>query len=219
MNQPIDLDAWRRDGEQLWTRIQQSKLVVLPWNNPWRKLAKLGAVPLMTSLVAALFLKHHYPAYLFASISIPFLVLALFYSMIGNRTGGLYSFFSEKGFGVGCGTDRISIPYSSIQWPQTINPSTVNDNYIVLPVKAETTGVMIEHEGETALPWDGKPYRRGVVTALIEDGEFRVKAFPNGMIVHLFCAINPLSVYLKSQNGAPKIPANDAAAGTNSVRS
>src|SRR5215469_15062335 len=102
MNQPIGLDAWRKDGEQLWSRIQQSKLLVLPWDNPWRTLAKLSSVPLLSSAVAALTLKNHYPALLFALISLIFVVPAVLFFTIAWRTGSLYSFFSETGFGVGC---------------------------------------------------------------------------------------------------------------------
>lgn len=217
MKQPIDLAAWRKDGEQLWSRIQQSKLVLLPWNNPWRRLAALGAVPLMSSLVAAICFKTHYPAYLFAAISVPFLILAVIFSVIGNRTGGLYSFFSESGFGIGCGADRIVIPFSSIQLPQNIDPSTVNKDFLVLPVKAEATGVVIEPKNGKAMPWDGTPYRRGIISAYIKDGEFCVQASPNGMILHLFFGVYPLAVYLNSQNAAPEVAANGATARTNGI--
>ena len=81
-----------------------------------------------------------------------------------------------------------------------MNRGTIYKNYIVLPVKAEITGVMIESKDGKASPWDGKPYRRGIVSAYIKDGIFQVEASPNGMIVHLFSVIHPLAVYLKSQN-------------------
>ena len=202
MNQPMDLEAWRKDGERLWTRIQQTKLLVLPWNNPWRTLAKLSLVPLLCSAIAALTLKHHYAALLFALLSLIFVIPALIFFTVACRTGGLYSFFSENGFGVGCNADRITIPYSALELPQKVERAT-HKNFIVLPVRAETTGVMIESKSGKAAPWDGKPYRRGIVSAFIKDGSFQVKASPNGMIVHLFSVIHPLSVYLKSQNATP----------------
>lgn len=219
MKQLFNLDARRKDGEQLWSRIQQSKLLVLPWKNPWRRFAMLALVPLITTALAAVSLKSHYPALLFALISVPFVFAALRYFIVGRRTGGLYSFFSETGFGVGCDADRITIPYSAIQLPSKVNPATVNDNYIVLPVKAETTGVVIEHKNGKAIPWDGTPYRRGIISALIKDGEFQVKAFPNEMIVHLFWTIHSLSIYLMSQNGATHLAANSAANGPNNAAS
>jgi hypothetical protein len=202
MNQPIDLDAWRKDGEQLWSRIQQSKLLVLPWNNPWRTLAKLSLVPLISSIAATFTLRSHFPAFLFALIFLLFVIPALVFFIVARRNGGLYSFFSETGFGVGCDTDRITIPYSALQLPQKVNRATVNRNYILLPVKAETTGVIIESKDGKASPWDGTPYRRGIVSAFIKDGSFQVKASPNAMIVHLFSVIYPLSVYLHSQYAA-----------------
>ena len=213
MNQPVDLDAWRKDGERLWTRIQQSKLLVLPWNNPWRTLAKLSLVPLLCSAAATFTLQSHYPAFLFALLSLIFVIPALIFFTIAWRTGGLYSFFSENGFGVGCDADRIIIPYSALQLPQKVDRATVNKNYIVLPVKPEATGVMIESKNGNASPWDGKPYRRGIVSAFIKDGSFQVKASPNSMIVHLFSVIFPLSVYLKSQNTA----SNNAVSGSNNA--
>ena len=93
MKQPIDLAAWRKDGEQLWSRIQQSKLVVLPWNNPWRTLAKLSLVPLISSAVAAFILKNHHAAVFFGLISLVFILPALVLFVVDWRHGGLYSFF------------------------------------------------------------------------------------------------------------------------------
>jgi hypothetical protein len=216
MNQPFYLDA-RKDGERLWSRIQQSKLLVLPWNNPWRTLAKLSLVPLLSSAAAALTLRSHFPAILFAVISLFFVIPALVFFIVARRTGGLYSFFSETGFGVGCDADRITIPYSALQLPQKVDRPAVNKNCIVLPVKAETTGVVIESKGGNASPWDGKPYRRGIVSAYIKDGSFQVQASPNAMIVHLSSVIHPLSVYLISQFAAPAVAANGATAKPNSA--
>jgi hypothetical protein len=214
MNQSFDLDA-RKDGERLWSRIQQSKLLVLPWNNPWRTLAKLSLVPLLSSAAAALTLKSHFPAILFALISLLFLVPALGFFIVARRTGSLYSFFSETGFGIGCDADRITIPYSALQLPQKVDRRTANKNCIALPVKAETSGVFIESKNGKAMPWDGKPYRRGIVSAYIEDGSFQVQASPNAMIVHLSSVIHPLSVYLLSQYTAPTATANGATAKPN----
>ena len=205
MNQPKDLDAWRKDGEQLWSRIQQSKLLVLPWKNPWRRFAILALVPLVTAAVAFATLRSHFPALVFAMLSVPLLIPALLFFIVGVRTRGLYSFFSETGFGIGCDADRITIPYSAIQLPQRLNPGTVNHNYIVLPVKAETAGVLIESKNGKGLPWDGSPYRRGIVSAFIKGGEFRVKAFPNEMIAHLYLTIHPLALHLQSRAASPEV--------------
>jgi hypothetical protein len=211
MNQSANLDAWREDGERLWSRIQQSKLVVIPWNNPWRRLALLALVPLITAAVAAIMLKSRYPSLVFTLISLPLLIPALIFFVVGRRTGGLYSFFTESAFGIGCEADRISIPYSAIQLPQKVNPATVNNNYLVLPVKAETTGVLIERKNGKSSPWDGKPYRRGIASAFIKDGAFYVKAFPKEMVVRLFCAIHPLSMHLKAQASEPDAAPSSAA--------
>lgn len=199
MNQSFDTAAWRKVGEQLWSRAQQSELVLLPWKNPWRRFAALALVPLICAGAAAVTFKSHYALIVFALLSVPFVVSAMIFFIIGRRTGGLYSFFSEKGFGVGCDADRIFIPYSLIQLPQRVNRATLNKNHIVLPVRPETTGVVIEQKDGKASPWDGKPYKRGIVSVFIKDGAIHVKAFPNEMILHLFYAIHPLSVFLTSR--------------------
>ena len=198
MSQSIDTGEWRKLGEQLWSRAQQSELVFLPWKNPWRRFAALALVPLICAGGAAITFKGHYALFVFTALSIPFVVSAIIFFMIGARTGGLYSFFSEKGFGVGCDADRILIPYSLIQLPKKVNPATANYNQIVLPVRAEITGVLVERKDGTVSSWDGMPYKRGIVTVFVKDGAIHVKAFPNEMIVHLFYAIQPLSVFLTS---------------------
>src|SRR5215469_15427830 len=114
MNQSFDTAAWRKVGEQLWSRAHQSELVLLPWNNPWRRFAALALVPLVSAGAAAFTFKSHYALFVFAFLSVPFVVSAIIFFIIGARTGELYSFFSEKGFGVGCQADRILIPYSLI---------------------------------------------------------------------------------------------------------
>lgn len=199
MNQSIDVQAWRKDGERLWARIQESKLVAIFWNNPWFRFAIPGAVLVMSSLAAAIVWRNGFVSVAFGILSLPFVYTSAKYYLIRVRTGGLYSFFSEKGFGIGCDADRLSFPYSSIRLPEKVSPATVNDNYIVLPIKAEITGVTIERKNGTDSSWDGTPYKRGIATVFIKDGAVLVKAYPNEMIVHLFCAIYPLSMYLTSQ--------------------
>ena len=199
MNQSFDTNAWRKVGEQLWSRAQQSELVLLPWKNPWRRFAALALVPLVCAGAAAITFKSHYGLVVFALLSIPFVLSAIMFFMIGRRTGGLYSFFSEKGFGVGCDADRIFIPYSLIQLPQKVSPTTANYKQIVLPLRAEITGVLLERKDGTVSSWDGKPYKRGIVSVFVQDGAIHVKAFPTEMIVHLFYAIQPLSVFLTSR--------------------
>ena len=209
MNQPIDIEAWRKDGERLWGSIQETKLVVIPWNNPWRRFAILGAAILVAACVAAFTMRNQY-VFAFAAISLPFLYTALKYFRIGAQTGGLYSFFSENGFGIGCDADRLLIPYSAILLSDRVSPSTVNDNYIVLPAKPETTGVVIERPNGEDSQWDGTPYKRGIASVFITDGDLRVGAYPNEMIVHLFCAIYPLSIFLTSRDGKPSADAPPA---------
>lgn len=201
----MDTGEWRKLGEQLWSRAQQSELVFLPWKNPWRRFATLALVPLICAGAAAITFKGHYALFVFAALSLPFVISAIIFFIIGARTGGLYSFFSEKGFGVGCDADRILIPYSLIQLPRKVNPSTANYRQIILPVRADIAGVLVERKDGTVSRWDGKPYKRGIVSVFIKDGAIHVKAFPNEMIVHLFYAIQPLSVFLASRPAATAI--------------
>lgn len=202
MNQSTNTAQWQKTGDQLWSRVQESKFVVIPWNNPWRRFALLASVPLITA-AAGLTLKSRYPSIILAIFSVPPIIAALVFFIIGVRTGGLYSFVSEEGFGVGCDADRITIPYSLIEVPQNANPEKMNRNCIVLPVKAETTGVLIERKDRTASPWDGKPYKRGSVSVFMKEGSLCIKAIPNEILVQLCCAIYPLNKFLISKKTEP----------------
>jgi hypothetical protein len=200
MSEQVDLDAWRKDGENLWAAIQENDLVVIYWNNPWYRFALPGGVLVLAAIVTAIIWRSAIVSGAMGALSLPFVMTAAKYFIIGMRTGGLYSFFSEKGFGVGCDADRISFPYSAIRLPDTVAPSTVNENYIVLPVRAERTDVTIERKDGVDTEWDGEPYRRGIASVHIKDNVVCVRAYPNEMIVQLFCAIYPLSLFLASKN-------------------
>ena len=205
MSQAVDIESWRQDGERLWAAIQAHRLVVIPWNNPWRRIGLLSVVLLAASLGMGLLTSAYWIAALLGVICAGLVYTAIKYYRIGVQTGGLYSFFAEHGFGIGCDADRLLIPYSSISVPAVVNPGTVNDNYIILPVVASSEGVLVEQKAGSDLPWDGKPYTRGIASVLIKDGALRVCAYLNEMIVHLFCAIYPLSIYLsrREDTGAP----------------
>lgn len=155
MNQPIDLDAWRRDGEGLWGQIQERKFVANYWNNPWYRFAAIGAALVIATVVTELLWGNHYVSAVLGILALPCVFTAARYFWIGVQTGGLYSFFSESGFGIGCDADRLSIPYSAMQLPERISPATANENYILLPVRAETGGIIIERKNGPDIPWDG----------------------------------------------------------------
>ena len=199
MTQSIDIQAWRKDGEQLWAQIQERKLVVIWWNNPWFRFAVIGAVLLMAAVVTWLIWRNLGISGASGLLSSPCVYIAIKYYAIGARTGGLYSFFSDTGFGIGCDADRLSFPYASLELPGRVSPSTVNDNYIILPLKVGTEDVVLESKNGADSPWDGKPYERGIASIFIKDGAVHAKAYPNEMIVHLFCAIYPLAMYLEAQ--------------------
>lgn len=210
MTHSIDINAWRNDGKNLWTQIQERKLVVIFWNNPWFRLALLGSVFVIAAVATWLIWRNHFVSSALGIVALPFLYASIKYYSIGVRTGGLYSFFSEKGFGIGCDADRLSFPYSSIQLPEKVSPATVNKNYIVLPVRADAKEVIIERKNGVDSEWDGTPYERGIASVFIKDGAVYVRAYPNEMIVHLFCAIYPLSMYLTSQGAQPGAAPNAA---------
>ncbi len=171
------------------------------WRNPWIRFAVPGLILLVAAASWGFISTSGFTSQsLFLALaSLPFVYTAVKYFRIGANTGGLYSFFSEKGFGVGCDADRLCIPYSEIQLPERVAPSTVNENYIVLPVKADAVGIIVESKDGTDRPWDGKPYQRGIVSVVIKDGVLQARAYPNEMIVQLFCAIYPLSMFLKGK--------------------
>jgi len=210
MPKKIDVAAWRRDGERLWNTIQERELVVLPWNNPWFRFAVPG-VPLFLAAIVTWFIWWNpFVSGVLALLAAPCLYTAIKYYSIGKRTGGLYSFFSETGFGMGCDADRLSIPYSSLDLPKQVTPSTVNHNYIVLPVRPGIDGIMLERKTGVDSPWDGAPYRRGIAAILrTRDGALHARAYPNEMIVHLFRAVFPLALYLKERARAAEAGATE----------
>jgi hypothetical protein len=209
MSQAIDIEAWRRDGEKMWAAIHERKLLVIWWNNPWRRFAAIGLVLVVAAVVVGIAMRAYILTAVLAAASLPFLYTAVKYFRVGLRTGGLYSFFSERGFGIGCDADRLSIPYSSIVLPESVNPGTVNENYIVLPIAGGTEGVVIERKVRDDLPWDGATYARGIASVFLKDNQVRVRAYPNEMIVHLFSAIYPLSIYLSRRANKTPPPAAD----------
>jgi hypothetical protein len=202
MKQTVSIEAWRRDGERLWAAIQEKKLIVIPWRNPWRRLAMIGLGLLIVAIVVGVLMRSFLIAGALAAFSLPGFYYAVKFLRVGAQTGGLYSFFSERGFGIGCDADRLSIPYSSIVLPSIVSPSTVNQNYIILPVVGTSDGVRLERKSGIDSSWDGKPYTRGIASIVLQDGHIRARAYPNEMIVHLFCAIYPLSVFLNQREAA-----------------
>jgi hypothetical protein len=87
-----------------------------------------------------------------------------------------------------------------------VNPGTVNENYIVLPVVGSNNGIVIERKTGDDVPWDGTPYARGIASVFLKDDQLRVRAYPNEMIVHLFSAIYPLRVYLSRRDSTSDTP-------------
>jgi hypothetical protein len=209
-SQKINVQEWCQRGSRLWEAVKRDKIVILPWKNPCLRLASVSVVLFLASLlvwfILPLAIAVAVMGVLIASALFPLFYAIKFY-LIGQKTGGLYSFFSEEGFGVGCSQDRVFIPYSALRFPEEISPSTVNENYIVLPVTPLCLGAVIEKKSGPAANWDGTPYTRGIITVLKEGDKLIARAYPNEMIVHLFCAIYPLCFHLLSPpNSRPNLP-------------
>jgi hypothetical protein len=196
----INLEEWRLNGARMWDAVRKEKMILLPWKNPWPRCLALGS----GMIFSALFLHFTFASaassvlsVLLVLGSVPLIFSAVKLYSQGFSTGGLYSFFTEHGFGVGCSKDRLLIPYSELCLPPSISPSTVNENYIVLPLARHPKDLKVETSSGTVLEWDGKPYVRGILSVFSDGGDIVVKAFPNEMIAQLFCAIHPLCVFLK----------------------
>ena len=194
--QRINIEDWLTTGESLWGDIQSRRLVVIWWNNPWARLALVAMIPAVLAVATWAVWKSLVVAALLALLSIPPVYMAVKFYLIGLRTGGLYSFFASEGFGIGCDADRILIPYNEVRLPEVANPSTVNENYILLPVVKNPQGIKIESKDGSTIPWDKTPYKRGIIAVEEKSGEIVVSSYPNEMIVHLWLAVYPLALYL-----------------------
>ena len=199
MQDMIDIEAWKQDGQELWCTVEKNKLVVLWWNNPWFRMATIGVFVTVFAVVLFIFWKNLFISILLGIIAIPYLFSGIKFLLIGKQTGGLYSFFTEYGFGIGCDADRLMIPYSQIEVPEYVDPSTVNQNYIVLPVITDPQGILIETKDGNEQPWDGNEYRRGIASIEFNKEGLIARAYPNEMVVQLFGAIHSLSIYFKDK--------------------
>ena len=98
MQHEIDLEAWKREGRRFWARIQKEKLVVLWWKNPGIRIAIVAAVFLTLAVVSWFGWKRTYLPIASLIVAVPFCYVAIRLLLIGIRTRGLYSFFTEDGF-------------------------------------------------------------------------------------------------------------------------
>ena len=116
----------------------------------------------------------------------------------------------QDGFGIGGALERIAIPYSAVVMPEVISPSTVNLNYIDLPVPSEHFDAIsiLKANGENSV-WDQRPFKQAIAEIRVADGRLIAKAYPNEFIVHLFSTLHPLLMYLN--RGDPnKLDVGDA---------
>jgi hypothetical protein len=198
----IDVAAWKADGRALWQHIQERGELAFAWNNPWLRVTVVGAL-ILAGAATLFFLpwKCWYlsvPVALYAGV---FLVNGVKFYVLDKRAGGLHFFYSKEHFGIGGARERIAIPYSSIVVPETVNPSTVNSNYIDLSVPAENCSAItiLTREGGSR-PWDGKPFKMAIASIRVVDGKLIAKAYPNEFIVRIFSTFYPLLMYLSQDN-------------------
>jgi len=96
MKQTVSIEAWRRDGERLWAAIQEKKLIVIPWRNPWRRLAMIGLGLLIVAIVVGVLMRSFLIAGALAAFSLPGFYYAVKFLRVGAQTGGLIPFFPRE---------------------------------------------------------------------------------------------------------------------------
>jgi hypothetical protein len=195
----IDVTAWKSEGKALWEHIPESGQLVFAWNNPWLRVTALGSITLAGSIALLIFGpgKAWWLALPVALCALFLLFKGLKFYILDRRAGGLHFFFSKEHFGMGGAHQRIAIPYSVIVMPEAIAPSTVNSNYIDLPVPAaDCSKIMILSRDGGSKPWDGQPFEVAIASIEIADGKLVAKAYPNEFIVHIFSSLYPLIMYL-----------------------
>ena len=210
MEERIDLDAWKEDGKGLWQHVQEQGELAFAWCNPWFRLLVVGLGILSAAVVCQLLFGRWYISLPIALYSLLSLYNSIKFLVLDRRIGGLYFFYSTDGFGIGGALERIAIPYSAVVMPEVISPSTVNSNYIDLPVPSEHFDAIsiLKANGENSV-WDQRPFKQAIAEIRVADGRLIAKAYPNEFIVHLFSTLHPLLMYLN--RGDPnKLDVGDA---------
>lgn len=201
MEDRIDIDAWRADGERLWNDICDHGEVSVAWRNPWFRLLLIGGAILAVAVVSHLLVGRWYVSLPIAVYSLLFIYNGLKFLVLDRHIGGLHFFYTAECFGIGGATERIAIPFSAVVMPKVISPWTVNSNYIDLPVPPPSfEAISVRTPDGRRTTWDGRPFKQAIAQVRIADGKLIAKAYPNEFIVNLFSTLWPLLIYLDKRN-------------------
>jgi hypothetical protein len=109
-----------------------------------------------------------------------------------RKVQGGAAFVSTLGCSIGCGFDRLFIPWSAVNVDYQYLP--INDKYMLIPVKEELLDeVIIQYQGGDSIPWDRKPYVRAIIRAeYIPSEGVRIYAYPNEVMVHYLGLVYPV---------------------------
>ena len=200
MENRINIQAWKADGERLWGHVQEHGCVKFAWLNPWFRFIVLGLFLLALAAACQIFVGWWIASASVAFLSFLSLCVGIRFLVIDRRIGGLYFFYSTESFGIGGTFEWIEIPFAAVVAPQKISPSTVNSNYIVLPVPVENfSAISICRVDGAKHLWNLRPFKQAIAEVRVSDGNLIVKAFPNEFIVRFFSTLHPLVLHLNDK--------------------
>jgi hypothetical protein len=210
-----ELNDWLLEGKEKWQLVEKHGEIVIPWNNPWYRCAVISVIGLAVLAVGHFWLD--ITVVRIAGLGIAGIAgaVALNYFAKGHRVGGIAAFVSNKGCSIGCGYDRLFIPWSAVL--TEVDKLPINDQFMVIPIRSNAADeLLIQYQDGSSVKWDGQRYKRAIIRAELatfqppNKGVF-IYADPNEVMVFFLLFLYPVMAYRASRS-ASEAAAADARA-------
>jgi hypothetical protein len=202
-------EDWLAQGRRNWELVEAKGEVGIPWNNPWRRFAVIAVVGAAILAAGHFWLDNNFVRFIGVVIGLIGGASAVFYFVKGARVGGIAATVSTEGCTIGCGIDRLFIPWSAIS--TEVEHLPVNDQFMSIPIKSGAAGqILIQRPDGSAAAWDGLPYRRAIIRVefYAPDEGIRIYAWPNEIMVHFLSFLYPILGHRRRSAGASASASN-----------
>ncbi|HEY3322180.1 MAG TPA: hypothetical protein VGP72_17080 [Planctomycetota bacterium] len=189
-------NEWILEGKTKWELVQEHGEIVIPWINPWYRFGLLTIVGMIVFAIGHFGINNNSIRYVGIGVAALCGVIAGRFYLKGHLVGGIAASVSVDGCAIGCGHDRLFIPWSSVS--TNIKSLPINDQFMLIPIKEGAAGeLLIQHRGGTVENWDGRPYKRAVIRAELHmpNEGVRIYAYPNEIMVHFLSMAYPIIAY------------------------
>jgi hypothetical protein len=190
-----ELNDWLRDGKEKWALVERHGEIIIPWNNPWHRFASIAIVGLVVAAAGYFWLEMK-PIWLTGVGIFAFgaLTAARFF-LKGYGVGGIAAFVSKEGCSVGCGYDRLFIPWSAVE--TNVEHLPINNQFMLVPIKKGAADELKVHsQARSFVKWDRQPYKRAIIRAeYLPDEGVRIYAHPNDFMVFFLSFLYPVMAY------------------------